>query len=296
MYVIAGATGRVGSAAVTHLLDRGAPVRALTRSEESATRLRARGAEARIVTLDDRDSLTAALEGASGFFALLPFDLTVDDLDAHADRLIASIADAVTEAAVPHVVMLSSGGADLAAGTGPITGLHRLEQALTSTGTLLTALRPGHFQEKVAEVLDLAAESGTFPVFATTADRPMPLVATADIGRIVAESLLSPAPTTERVDVLGPEYSERQIASVLEAQLGRRLEVVTIPEEAWVPTLVETGLTPHIATALAELNSADELGRLAPRGDRVVRCSTEVETTIRRLLTPEKEAHVVSRD
>ncbi|UVI36597.1 NmrA family NAD(P)-binding protein [Brevibacterium spongiae] len=296
MYVIAGATGRVGSAAITHLLDRGAPVRALTRSEESAARLRSHGAEARIAALEDRESLTAALHGAAGLFVLLPFDLTVDDLDAHANRLISAISAAVTEAAVPHVVMLSSGGADRATGTGPITGLHRLEQALSATGTLLTALRPGHFQEKVAEVVDIAAETGTFPVFASSADRPMPLVATADIGQIVAETLLRPPQRSEAVDVLGPEYSEREIASVLAAELGRTLEVVTIPEEAWVPTLVETGLRPHIAAALAELNAADEHGRLAPRGDRVLRTSTELVTTIRRLLTPAQAAPDATAD
>src|SRR5699024_9107675 len=74
---------------------------------------------------------------------LLPFDLTADDLDAHADRLISSIVGAVADQDVPHVVMLSSGGADLAKGTGPITGLHRMEQAILTTGTILTATQNG---------------------------------------------------------------------------------------------------------------------------------------------------------
>ena len=89
----------------------------------------------------------------------------------YADAITASVAGAVADAGTPHVVMLSAGGADLADGTGPITGLHRMEQALRSTGTVLTALRSGHFQEKVADLLP-AAEAGVYPVFAPSADVP----------------------------------------------------------------------------------------------------------------------------
>ena len=129
--------------------------------------------------------MAAALNGAAGFFALLPFVLGADDLDAHADRLIASIAAAVARAAVPHVVMLSSGGADLTTGTGPITGLHRLEEALRATGTRLTALRSGHFQEKVADVIDLAR--------ATRSEQEVAEVVGRGLGRELTVDLV-PAP------------------------------------------------------------------------------------------------------
>ncbi len=129
MYVIAGATGRVGSTAARQLLSAGAEVRVLVRRRADADDWEAQGAGARLVSLNDRSTLTEALTGCTGFFALLPFDLTVDDLDEHADRLVESIAGAVADADVPHVVLLSSGGADLVEGTGPITGLHLMEAA-----------------------------------------------------------------------------------------------------------------------------------------------------------------------
>ena len=69
-----------------------------------------------------------------GLFVLLPFDFTVDDLDAYADAVTTSVAGAVADSGIPHVVMLSSGGADLPDGTGPIAGMHRMEQALRATG------------------------------------------------------------------------------------------------------------------------------------------------------------------
>ena len=242
------------------------------------------GAESRTVALDDRAALGEALEECSGFFVLLPFDLTVDNLDAHADALIGSIVGAVADRRVPHVVMLSSGGADLAEGTGPITGLHRLEQALLVSGTTLTALRSGHFQEKVADVLDTARDSGVFPVFAASADIPLPMVATSDIGAVAARALQAPPVASEAIDLIGPAYSEREVAALLGDALGRELHVATIPEEARLGTLIDAGFQSHVAGSLAELYRADEHGLLAPRGDRSIRVSTAIDATIARIL------------
>lgn len=284
MYVLTGATGRVGSAVAQRLLEGGAPVRVLVRRPEAADRWVRLGAEARVLRLTDRAALGEAVAGSAGVFAMLPFDLTVDDLDAHADSIIDAIVGAVADQRVPHVVMLSAGGADLAEGTGPITGLHRMEQALLSTGTVLTALRSGHFQEKVGDMLDMARSSGVYPVFAASADVPFSMGATRDLGAVAARALLSPPTASEAVDVIGPSYSERQVAGVLGAALGRDLDVVELPEPAWIPALTDAGFRPHVAASLADLYRADEQGLLAPRGDRSVRIGTDIETTIAGLL------------
>jgi uncharacterized protein YbjT (DUF2867 family) len=237
-----------------------------------------------MVDLVDRDALGAALRGCAGFFVLLPFDPSVEDLDAHTDALIASIGGAVSDEQVPHVVALSSGGADLPEDTGPIVGLHRLEQALRSTGALITALRPGHFQEKVADVIDTAKEYGVFPVLAPSADSPVSMVAAADVGAIAAGSLLDPPTVSETVDIVGPSWSERDVAALLGAALGRTLHVQVIEEPEWLATLTDAGLPLHAARSLVELHHADAQGLLAPRGDRRVHASTGISSTIEQLL------------
>lgn len=284
MYVVAGVTGRVGSAAARQLLDAGEEVRVLVRRHADAEAWVAQGAQARVLSLEDQAALSAALTDCSGFFTLFPFDLTVDDVDAHADVLVASIVGAVVEQQVPHVVMLSSGGADLAEGTGPITGLHRLERALLASGVILTALRSGHFQEKVADVLGSVREGGVYPVFATSADTPIPMVATRDIGEVAAQALLYPPASSESVDLIGPAYSERAVSRLLGTALRRELHVVTIPEDEWAAAFADVGFRPHIAEGLAELCRADERGLLAPRGDRSIHVTTGLEATISQLL------------
>ncbi|UQN14239.1 Rossmann-fold NAD(P)-binding domain-containing protein [Gulosibacter sp. ACHW.36C] len=215
-----------------------------------------------------------------GFFTLLPFDLTVEDLGAHADALVTSIVGAVTEQQVPHVVMLSSGGADLAEGTGPITGLYLLERALLASGVILVALRSGHVLEKVGDVLESARAGGVYPVCATSADITIPMVATRDIREIAAQALLSRPASSESVDLIGPAYSERAVAQRLGAALGREIHVAVIPEEAWVEAFIDAGFRPHIAGSLAELHRADERGSLAPRGDRSIHVTTGLAATI----------------
>lgn len=96
---VAGATGRVGSSAAQHLLTTGAEVRVLVRRRADAEAWECRGAEARTVSLEDSTALSRALEGCSGLFALLPFDLTADDPDAHAEALAGSVAATIPESA-----------------------------------------------------------------------------------------------------------------------------------------------------------------------------------------------------
>lgn len=283
MYVVAGATGRVGSATARHLLAEGAEVRVLVRDETRAEQWTRQGAEARVVDLGDRAALGDAITGCDGLFVLLPFDLTVDDLDAYADAVTASVAGAVADSGIPHVVMLSAGGADLPEGTGLITGLHRMEQALRTTGAVVTALRSGHFQEKVGDLIE-AARAGVYPVFAASADVGVPMVATRDLGATAAAALLSPDAASASIDVRGPVYSEREVAAVLGAALGRELEVVVLPEDAWAPALVDAGFRPHAAEGIAELYRADGRGLLAPRGDRAIDVTTPIEDTIAGLI------------
>jgi uncharacterized protein YbjT (DUF2867 family) len=237
-----------------------------------------------VVDLNDRAGLAEALRGSSGFFALLPSGYATNDFHGDQRRMAEVIAGAVRDSGVPHVVMLSSLGAELAEGTGPIIGLHELEERLRETGVVLSAIRCTHFQEKVADVLGPARETGVYPVFGESADVPIAMVATRDIGALVAETLLSPPPASEVIDLEGPAYTERQVAEKLSAALGKPLQVVTIPQPGWVDAMVEAGFSRHIAEVLAGLYEAGERGILQPRGDRQRQGRTEIDETIRDLV------------
>ncbi|GGN38858.1 uncharacterized protein YbjT (DUF2867 family) [Actinoplanes campanulatus] len=273
MFAVTGITGRVGGAAAQALLAAGAPVRAVVRNPASAHP----GGEVAVSDLSDRTGLSTAFSGCRGVFVMLPFTGGAEP------TMIEAIAAAVADSGVSHVVMLSSTGADLPDGTGPIRWLHHLEQALHATGARLTAIRSPHFQEKALETG--AVESGVYPVFADSADVPLPMAATVDVGAAAARALLTPPAASEVVDLEAPAYTERQVAEILGKLLGRELTVVTVPQPAWRGALADAGLPPELASELAALYDADNRGILRPCGDRRVRCTTELEQTLRDLLT-----------
>ena len=109
--------------------------------------------------------LSQALAGAVGFFVLLPPNPGGDDFTGPSGAPRTGSPQAVKDGAPPHVVLLSSVGADLAEGTGPIKGLHYLEES---------AARHGHetdrhprilFQENIASVIPAARQQGIYPNF-----------------------------------------------------------------------------------------------------------------------------------
>lgn len=279
MYAITGVTGHVGAATARALLAAGAPVRAVARDAERARATLGRDADVAVADFTDRPALAAALAGCRGAFVMLPTIPAFTDTDHR--RMADSIASAVADSGVEHVVMLSSIGADLAAGNGPIRWLHHLENGLRETGARLTAIRAPHFQEKVETVLEAATGAGVYPVFGDSADVPVPMVATRDVGAAAALALASPPAASEIVDLEAPSYTERQVAGKLGELLGTALDVVTIPRAGRLGAMTDAGVPPLLAAELVALYDADDSGLLQPRGDRRHRCTTELDETLR---------------
>jgi uncharacterized protein YbjT (DUF2867 family) len=274
MFTVAGVTGHVGSVVAAELLDNAAlldntePVRVLVRSEAKGKDWADKGAEIAVADLTDRDALAEALRGTEGFFALLPMNPASTAPDAENFRMVDAIAGAVADADVGHVVMLSSLGAELAEGTGPIRYLHHLENGLRSTGTVLTALRCTHFQENAADLLGPVLGEGVYPVFAESPDEPTPRIATRDIGRFAAQTLRERPTTGDIIDLLGPEYSERQVAEILGNLLGREIAVATVPRDEWAGALEQSGMPKESAAVIEALYAADADGLLRPQAQR----------------------------
>src|SRR5688500_7630889 len=128
MYAIAGASGHTGSVVADTLLAQGKPVRVIVRDAAKGEAWRAKGAEVAVASLDDAAALAKAFAGVQGAYVLLPPQVTSTEPLAVYARTTAAIASAVRAANVPHVVLLSSIGAQHAAGNGPIKVLYLAER------------------------------------------------------------------------------------------------------------------------------------------------------------------------
>ena len=110
------------------------------------------------------------------------------------------------------------------------------------------------------------------------------MIATRDIGKVAAETLLAASASAQTIDLDGHGYTERDVADQLAATLGKPLDVVTVPRAGWVDTMVEAGLPVQFAHELAALYDAGERGILQAHGDRSVACTTPIGETLRHVV------------
>ena len=108
---------------------------------------------------------------------------------------------------------------------------------------------------------------------------------TRDVGKVAA-SIMAEQSSSHVVDILGPWYSARQVAAVLETVLERPLQIIDIPAADHVAALTQNGLPRAFAEVVAELQLAIASGRIVAVGDRRETGSTTLEQTVRHLLSP----------
>jgi uncharacterized protein YbjT (DUF2867 family) len=283
MYVILGATGKTGSAVVESLLAQKRPVRVVVRSAEKAAAWKARGAEVAEGQVSDPASLERAFQGASGAYVLVPPDLTTPEVLARGRRIVDAVADALQVAKVPHVVLLSSLGAELAEGTGVVKYLYYGEQRLGALGGALTSLRAGYFIENWAGLIPVAVQNGILPS-ALTIDRKLAMVATKDIGAVAAGALVDPPSAGKRViEITGPEdLSPADIAASFSRLLGKTIAPVQIGMEDLKKAFVGMGASADIGAQFAELNEAINAGKVSygVKGATLVRGSTGADAVL----------------
>jgi len=185
-YVILGASGNTGSIIADFLLSKGKKVRVVGRDAGRLQRFVRQGAEAFTGDVSDAAALTKAFSGARAAYLLLPPITSREDQERESD----AIAQAATKSGLGYAVYLSSYGAHVPEGTGPVTGLHSSEQKLNAIGGLnILHLRAAYFMENNLAAISMIQEMGIFG-HALLPDLKMPMIATRDVGDYAAQRLL----------------------------------------------------------------------------------------------------------
>ena len=242
MFAITGITGQVGGQLAGELLAARVPVRAVLRDRAKASAWAERGCEIAVATMDDATALTAAFTGADAAFVLLPptFDPTPGFLEAR--RTIAAISTALRASRVARVVVLSTIGAD-AVQENLLTQLQLLEQALADLPAAVTFLRAAWFIENVAWDVEGARTSGVMPSFLQPLDRPVSMVATADVAHAAATLLQEAASGHRVVELEGPRrVSPNDLAAALGRAIGLGVHAQIVERTQWEPLFRAQGM------------------------------------------------------
>lgn len=259
MYAITGATGNIGSRTADTLLAKGEKVRVIGRNAARLQSFVDRGAEAFVGDLRDRVFVTNAFSGAKAVFTMIPPNYTVSDFRAYQNEISESLANAIERSGVKCVVNLSSQGADLPEGSGPILGLREQELRFRHLeGVNVLHLRPTYFMENLLMNIPLINRMG-IAGSAVHGDLKFAMIATRDIAEFVAERLLRRDFAGNKVqDLLG----ERDI-SLNEAMtiIGRRiglpdLKYVQFLYEDAAKGLMDMGMSEDVSSLFMEMCEA----------------------------------------
>ena len=182
MYVVLGASGNTGHVVATNLLTAGQKVRVVGRSSAHLQPLMAKGAETFIADVTDAGTLAKAFHQADGAYVMIPPNPSSPDPLGYSGRVSDAIAAAVKSSGIKNVVALSSIGAELSAGTGPVVGLHNLEQKLNQiSGANVLSLRAAYFMENTLPQANAIRQMGSVAT-PLRPDLRLPMIAARDIG------------------------------------------------------------------------------------------------------------------
>jgi uncharacterized protein YbjT (DUF2867 family) len=242
VYAVTGITGNVGGEVARNLLAAGQSVRGVFRDVGKGETWAKRGCELIEADINDAVSLTPAFEGADGVFVLVPpnFDPSPDFREA---RATAAALRAALDAARPgRVAYLSTIGAQ-ATESNLLTQHSLIEQALGELPISICFLRPGWFMENSSWDVAPAARNGAIASFLQPLDKPVPMVATADIGRTAAELIQTKWNGRKVVELEGPHrVTPNEIADTFASLLGRPVRIEAVPRETWESLFKSQGM------------------------------------------------------
>lgn len=233
MYAVTGITGQVGGVVALALLAAGFDVRAVVRNAQKAQTWADQGCEVSVAEMHDSQALAQAFAGTEGVFILLPpnFDPTDGFPESHA--MIEAIRQALLAARPGRVVCLSTIGAQ-AQQPNLLRQLSLLEAELGTLPMPVAFLRAGWFMENTLWDIGPAQATGVIDSYLQPLDQPVPMVATADVGRTAAALLQEDWHGTRVVELEGPaRVSPLDIAAALSALLGKPVRVREVPRQNW---------------------------------------------------------------
>lgn len=256
MYVIMGASGNTGHTVAENLLAREQKVRVIGRNAAHLKPLAAKGAEIFVADVSDTAALTKAFDQADSAYVMIPPNITSNDPLGYSNRVSDAIAAAVQTAGTKNVVALSSIGADKPSGTGPVLGLHHLEQKLNQISSAnVLHLRAAYFMENTLPQVNAIRKMG-YSVGPLRPDLKLPMIATRDIGTAAADALLHPTVTGKQTrELLGQrDLSYNEVAAVLGKAIGTPdLKYVQLSDDQARGAMVEMGMSDQAARLLLEM-------------------------------------------
>jgi uncharacterized protein YbjT (DUF2867 family) len=263
IYVILGASGNTGSIIANSLLSAGKNVRVVGRDSGRLQRFVDKGAEAFTADMSDAVALAKAFRGARAAYLMLPPAKSREEQERDSDN----VAKAVKESGLRYAVHLSSYGAQVAEGAGPVSGLHSSERKLNAIeGLNVLHLRAAYFMENNLAAIGMIHQMGILGN-ALLPELKIPMAATRDVGDYAAQRLLHLDFSGKQTrELLGErDLSMTEATAVIARGIGKpELHYQQFPYDQVQQALTQLGVPLKGAAMYIEMYKSINAGVLVP--------------------------------
>jgi len=264
-YIITGSLGHIGKPLTETLIKAGNDVTVITSKREHASKIEALGAKAAVGSVDDVDFLTKTFTGADAVYTMVPPKFDATNVKQWHEQMGKNYAQAIKAANIKYVVNLSSIGAHMAEGAGPVSGLHRTEAALNTLSDVnIRHLRPAYFYHNLLANIGLIKNMNIMGANFEVQDKRFGIVHPNDIAAAAAEELM-------RLDFKGhtvryiasDDVSTNEIAKTIGSAIGKPdLKWVLFSDEQAFQGMKTAGLPEEVANNYVEMGTAIHSGEM----------------------------------
>jgi uncharacterized protein YbjT (DUF2867 family) len=263
-YVLTGSIGHISKPVAEKLIAAGHTVSIITSNQNNVSAIQALGASALIGSVEDAAFLQKAFAAADAVYLMIPPNWRTTNWLGYQKQVVHYYIDAIKANAIKKVVVLSSMGAHMINGAGPVDGLAYLEQQLNALpGVDALYLRPSYFYYNLFSMIPLIKQAGIMGSN-QPASHKLVLTHTGDIASVAAELLLSLSFTGKLVRyIASDEKTWAEITEVLGTAIGKtNLPWVEFTDEQSLDGMLKAGLSNTFAEGYTSMGKALRTGEM----------------------------------
>lgn len=263
-FVVTGSLGNISKPLAEKLIAAGHSVTVVSSKADKTAQIEAIGAKAAIGSVEDVDFLTKTFLGADAVYTMVPPNFGASNWKKYIANIGENYAEAIHASGVKNVVNLSSMGAHMPEGCGPVSGLFFVEKALNALEVVnVKHLRPGffytNFLANIGMVKHMSIIGGNYGENAT-----LVIVHPEDIAEVAAEELLNLSFKGKSVRyIVSDEKTTQEVATTLGKAIGKpELPWVNFKDEETLGGMLQAGVPEEIAKNYAEMGAAMRSGEM----------------------------------
>jgi uncharacterized protein YbjT (DUF2867 family) len=254
--IITGSLGNISKPLSKQLIANGHDVTIISSDVNKINEIESLGAKAAIGSIADVNFLVQTFKGADAVYTMIPPNFAATNYRKYVGGSGKTYAEAIKKAGIKRIVNLSSIGADIDGGTGPISGVHDAEIELNKLENVaIKHIRAGFFYTNFYNNISMINQG----FLGSNYGEQTRLVMThpQDIADIAAEELKNAFTGKTVRYAVSDERTSGETVKVLGAAIGKPdLKWIEFTDEQAYDGMLQGGLPPEIARNFTEMGTA----------------------------------------